>query len=410
MNSQTMAGTNSTLPRAKGLMLSLLLMMASAFSCVTASAATLTVGLCQPGGYSTIQSAVNAAAAGDTVNVCPGVYPESVLITKNLTLAGINAKDQLGVPTITYGGKGDKPVCQPEAEAQGACPQVFVVGATAKIIGLHIDDSAFPKSTCDATPVAIFFLNAAGTVSSDTLVNQNTICDELQNGLGVLAAYTIDTGSYSLDIANNTINNFGFGAIYLDGYDLSGDGLEAVKLTGSISGNMITPVQSSTDVISLFVTSAEIVSSNKITGVGTQDDSLAIYINHSDKPSLIGNTISNIGAGVDLEDVGPGTLATNSLSNIGESGVILVCSHNNALIANTIADTPNVGAVGVFFVDCNSLPPVGSDDNLLIGNKFNGFCSGILTGSSLNVGNIYAGNSFANITPGTDIMAGDNCP
>src|SRR5215813_4156117 len=48
------------------------------------------VGTCVSGNnFSTIQDAVNGAAPGDTVAVCPGTYAEQVLIAKPLTLRGI---------------------------------------------------------------------------------------------------------------------------------------------------------------------------------------------------------------------------------------------------------------------------------------------------------------------------------
>src|SRR5580700_3387877 len=66
-----------------------------AASCFAASAATLIVG---PGGvsgprcpnpaYSSIQAAVTAASAGDTVFICPGIYAEQVVINKALTVTG----------------------------------------------------------------------------------------------------------------------------------------------------------------------------------------------------------------------------------------------------------------------------------------------------------------------------------
>jgi pectin methylesterase-like acyl-CoA thioesterase len=48
-------------------------------------AATVQVGTCRSGvvTFSTIQSAVNASTAGARVLVCPGTYPEQVVIKKS---------------------------------------------------------------------------------------------------------------------------------------------------------------------------------------------------------------------------------------------------------------------------------------------------------------------------------------
>lgn len=50
-----------------------------------------TDGSCASAAYSTITSAVSAAAAGDTVLVCPGIYHETVSITKTIQLVGKGA-------------------------------------------------------------------------------------------------------------------------------------------------------------------------------------------------------------------------------------------------------------------------------------------------------------------------------
>ena len=43
---------------------------------------------CNNAGYATIQAAINTANAGDTVNVCPGIYNENITINKaNLTVS-----------------------------------------------------------------------------------------------------------------------------------------------------------------------------------------------------------------------------------------------------------------------------------------------------------------------------------
>jgi len=53
-------------------------------------ASTVIVGTCsnQFPQYPTIQQAVNAVPAGSTIYVCPGNYPEQVIINKALSLKG----------------------------------------------------------------------------------------------------------------------------------------------------------------------------------------------------------------------------------------------------------------------------------------------------------------------------------
>jgi len=59
----------------------------------SAGAATLTV--CPSGcAYSGIQTAINAASSGDTIQVQSGTYYENVNVTKQLTLRGI------GMPVV----------------------------------------------------------------------------------------------------------------------------------------------------------------------------------------------------------------------------------------------------------------------------------------------------------------------
>ncbi len=56
-----------------------------------AQAATFVVGTCRAGrSFTTIQAAVTAAPSGSTIDVCPGIYPEQVMIeAKTLTLVGV---------------------------------------------------------------------------------------------------------------------------------------------------------------------------------------------------------------------------------------------------------------------------------------------------------------------------------
>src|ERR1017187_6416697 len=66
------------------------LALATCFFVQAAQASTVIVGTCKAGvQFVTIQLAVNASPTGGTVDVCPGTYPEQVLINKKLTLVGI---------------------------------------------------------------------------------------------------------------------------------------------------------------------------------------------------------------------------------------------------------------------------------------------------------------------------------
>jgi hypothetical protein len=73
-------------------------------------AATVVVGsdpTCQPNSphYSTIQAAVNASAWGGTVLVCPGTYPEQVVLNQPIVLKGvINGTAGAAVITVPVGG------------------------------------------------------------------------------------------------------------------------------------------------------------------------------------------------------------------------------------------------------------------------------------------------------------------
>src|ERR1700722_10932754 len=65
----------------------------------TTTAKTYYVGTCKPGkaDYTTIQEAVNGVAAGSTINVCPGIYPEQVEIGQPLTLTGVQSGNNASV-------------------------------------------------------------------------------------------------------------------------------------------------------------------------------------------------------------------------------------------------------------------------------------------------------------------------
>jgi hypothetical protein len=109
-----------------------------------AAATTRTVGNASSGScphvFTTIQSAIAAASAGDTIQVCPGIYNELVTVDKTLTIvgaqAGVDARTRV-VPVTSESvvGSGDG-AFQIEAD------KVVIDGFT--IQGVNNDPSAPP--------------------------------------------------------------------------------------------------------------------------------------------------------------------------------------------------------------------------------------------------------------------------
>jgi hypothetical protein len=91
---------------------------------------------CTHAGYTTIQAAINAASAGDAVNVCPGTYFENVAINKaNLTVSSTGG---YGV-TIIRAAVVNSVVTMTGVDSTVAGFTLVPVGSTAKYdIGVNV--------------------------------------------------------------------------------------------------------------------------------------------------------------------------------------------------------------------------------------------------------------------------------
>src|SRR5579863_4660718 len=141
-----------------------------------AFAQTLAVGTCTSfTSYPTIQQAVNAAASGATIEICPGTYPEQVLIrTAALTLQGVTSSSgqQAAIIVPPMGGvvanthdfdNSNLPIA-----AQILVQNTFAV----TLEDLVVDGAGNGLSGCGTDIDGILFQYASGTVSNVATRNQ----------------------------------------------------------------------------------------------------------------------------------------------------------------------------------------------------------------------------------------------
>jgi Right handed beta helix region len=126
---------------------------------------------CDTARYSTIQSAVDAAAKGATVVVCKGTYTEDVVVSSPLTLTGRDAKIQ-GTATTT------SQCDQLGAKGPGVAP--CLAGVT--IRSSHVDVEGFTVSGAIGEGILATGTLAGGSIS-DVSITDNRVVNNNTGGI-----------------------------------------------------------------------------------------------------------------------------------------------------------------------------------------------------------------------------------
>jgi hypothetical protein len=250
------------------------------------AATTLTVGGCKAHSYPTISAAVAAAPAGATVQVCPGTYPEQILISQPLTLEGIS-NGNAGAAVITSPSTG--------LAANGysllwgtISSQVLVENTDVTISDLVIDgsNSQVACTEYNSYQAGIYLINSLATVENVEVRNQD-FAAPLLCGVGIWVEVNSSSNA-SITIQDSNIHDFNFYGIF-------------VETTGSETGTL-----------TAAVTSNWIQSSNGSYGIATSG-SVAAQINK--------NQIAGIYSGILMNGLPNGTAADNTLQNIYTTGI-----------------------------------------------------------------------------------------
>ena len=221
-----------------------------AFSIVTAClmmsatghAATLRVGqpntACPHAQYSTITSAVNAAAPGDVIEICPALYAEQLIITKPLVLRGISTtvNIQQFLPCCNV---VDRVLLKPTLQELQGLPFEAVItimnteGVT--IDNLALDASQNTVASCDVALSGVHFFNASGRLKNSAvfgaqLSNPQSCSTFFGNGFGVVVDSS-EPGPFHVKIEDNSIHDY-----QRDGIEVSNAGVNVEIEGNNISG------------------------------------------------------------------------------------------------------------------------------------------------------------------------------
>lgn len=180
---------------------------------------------CPTSTFTTIQAAVNASVAGDTVQVCQGRYPEQVVINKSITVRGISAantsRPEIQTPTNGFGTPATSPGGSPISA------MILVQNTTnARILNLTVNGQN--RGNGGSRLVGIYYSNASGTILNNAIKNINTTPVGQSTSTGIFVGNT-DSANRTVTISNNVIVN----------YEKNGIVANEVGTNVTISGNSI---------------------------------------------------------------------------------------------------------------------------------------------------------------------------
>jgi len=274
-------------------------------------AATYIVGSCKSGNrFSTIQSALDAASAGSTVEVCPGQYLEQLTITKPVTLQGISANNgalvQILLPasyatnvTLNEGSGVETP-----AVAQVHVDKVS--GGPVNLENLEVNGAGVGKNANYF--VGIFYEDSSGTMNEVVAASQNDNPSPEVFGFGMW----IQGGSSNptVTVQNSSIRDFSIVGIYAVGTQ------NEPSLNLTLSGNNISSPVTTFSGIELRQGANPTISGNVVSG------SYAGMFVESTAGSIVGNTILGSDYGILLEADGT-SLKSNRIYNAVYTGILL---------------------------------------------------------------------------------------
>ena len=352
--------------------------------------------------FATIQLAVNAVPAGSTVDVCPGTYPEQVVINKNLTLQGVADAGHDAAVIVAPGG-GLVQNASSLATGNPIAAQILVQApaTSVKLSNLTVDGSnnGLTAGCGVPNPMGIYYQNASGTVIRASVLNEvlGAGLTGCQGGLGIFVQ-SGGGGTSTVSITNNNVEN----------YQKNGITGNEVGTTVTITGNTVIG-QGPTSGAAENSIQIGFGATGTITGntVGsdvwapdvfgdTGDAAAGVLVYASQSVNITSNNVSNTQYGIALAgDPSSGSADHNIVTKNTVSATHLydgidLCGSNNSASHNIINGSDESG------VHIDDTCTGSATSNTATFNTINSACAGILIGPSAS-GSTTAPNTYFNV-------------
>jgi parallel beta-helix repeat protein len=214
--------------------------------------------------YTTIQAAVNAAASGATIEVCPGTYAEQVTITTPLTLKGV---------TNTAANTGAAVVVIPAGTFSGAFTQILIQATGVTLLNIGVDGTNSLSGCSGATLTGILFdTGSSGSLKDIALRNHY-----ISNGSGGYCegGFPVSANSAtSVTVTDSSVRNFDS-----EGFNLTATSTVTVKTT------TVAPINPGANCV--YANAATVV----VSGNSMADCAIGVYVTSTVQGTVSGNTI-----------------------------------------------------------------------------------------------------------------------
>jgi hypothetical protein len=359
--------------------------------------------------FSTIQAAVNASAAGTTILVCPGVYPEQVTVNKALTIRGVRSGTS-GAATIVAPAGGIVTNTISLATGNLIAAQMLVMEtAGVNISNLAIDGANNKINACSPNLIGLYYRNASGTVSHVVVANQALVAVDngCQSGLGIFAQ-SGNGRSSTVTIENSHVQNY-----QKNGITGNEPGTQIHIVGNTVVGQGSTTSAAENSIQIGFGAAGKIVGNTVMDDVfapdtinDPSDAAAGILVFASEEVTVSGNTVGNTQFGIAFVSdpvfgsADEGVIISNRVTATHIFDGIDLCSNHNKVHDNIINGSDEAG----IHVDSSCGKVTG---NKVGDNTINGACAGILVGTSAGSNDI-DDNEFFNVR--RTVLTADVCP